>query len=706
MNDIIPSFNFSIVSITKPVLKTAIIHCWLIALFCTNIFANNINIDSLTNELKLTENDSVRFFILCDIYDYHYGNNNEGLADSLANHILELTNSSESKHIRAKGYTLLADHKGELGSYLDSKNYYQKAMELNLLLKDTVAYSNSIFNLGVTYDYLGDYVTALKYYFQSLDLFEQLNDKSGIAEILSNISVLYSNQLDYENSAKYSLQALEINKALNNNEFIGLNLGNLGAIYHDWSVDSGDSTKQKQALEYYQKGLEIEKTLKDSTSISWIMANIGLLYNELNDHETALDYLQKVLTISKAINDKTGLAVAYGNIGEVYFSKEDYQNTLDNMKRSYQLAVETNDKLLILEAYESFSQVYEKLGNFKLAYEYHTKFKAAQDSLYNVEKNSKFNELIALYETEKKEQEIKNLHTKRQLNELEIEQQKSQKRLYIIIAIFLGLFALSISFFYLLQKQNKEKLEKTNLNLIKSQTELTRLNQTKDRFFAIIAHDIRGALTSFHGIGKVIKNHLEKGRLERINMVADRIDNSANKLNELLDNLLNWAVTQQGNMPFKPKQIVLNTFIEKELTFFNEDQQAKNMKITIDIPEGTIVYADQNGLNVIIRNLLSNAFRFTPHDGTISIKAENGISGVTLFVSDTGMGIPKDKMDILFSIDEKKSTPSISGEKGIGLGLTLTYEFVTLHNGNIEVESIAGKGTTFKVYLPNEVTQS
>ena len=576
-------------------------------------------------------------------------------------------------------------------------------MELNLELKDTRAYSNSLFNLGVTYDYLGDYVSALKYYFRSLDIFEQLNDKSGVAEILSNIAVLYSNQLDYENSAKYSLQALEINTQLNNNEFIGLNLGNLGAIYHDWSVESGDSTKFDQALDYYQKSLEIETTLNDSTSISWIMANLGLLYNELQDYQTALSYLDKAHKISESINDNAGLATIFGNIGEVYYNQKKYQKALSNIKKSYQLTLEINDKQLIAESYESFAQIYEKLGNYKLAYEYHTKFKAAQDSLYTIESSAKFNELITLYETDKKEQEIASLQTKKQLNELEIEKQKAQKKLYVLILIFISLFAITVSLFYLLQQENKRKLERINLHLVQSQTELTQLNETKDRFFAIIAHDIRGALTSFQGIGKVIKNHMDKGRLERINMVADRIDNSANKLNELLDNLLNWAVTQLGDMPFKPKQISLKALVENALTFFKEDQLAKNMDITIDIPEGTSVYADLNGLNVILRNLLSNAFRFTANDGTISIKAEESAVGVYLMIADTGMGIAKDKIDTLFSIDEKKSTPAIGGEKSIGLGLNLSHEFIKLHNGSIDVESEVGKGTTFKVYFPNQI---
>ena len=671
----------------------------------TNISAGNINIDSLTNELKLAKSDSIKFLILCEIYDYQFSID-EKLTDSLANEILEMTKRSDSKYIKVQGYTLLADHEGYRSNFLDSKSYYEKAMELNLALKDTHSYSYSLFNLGLTHDFLGDYVTALEYYFQSLDIAEQPNNKSDKAEVLGNISVLYSNQNDYENALKYSLQALEINTELDNNESIGLNLGNIGAFYHDWGVENNDSTMLKESLKYYQKGLEIENTLKDSTSISWIMANIGLLHLELNDHETSLEYLQKALTISKILNDKSGLATIYGNLGEVYFKKKDYQHALDNIRISYNLALETNDKLLILGAYDSFSQVYEKLRNYKLAYEYHTKFKTAQDSLYNLEKNKKFNELIALYETKKKEQEIENLHTKRQLNELEIEQQKSQKRLSIIVAIFMGLFALTISFFYIIQRQNKKKLRKTNSNLIKSQEELTKLNQTKDRFFAIIAHDIRGALTSFQGIGKVIKNHLDKGRLDRISMVADRIDNSANKLNELLDNLLNWAVTQLGNMPFNPKQIALNTFVENALTFFKEDQLAKNMEITVDIPEDTSVYADQNGFNVIIRNLLSNAFKFTPHDGTIFMKAEDSVSGVTLIIADSGMGISKDKIDTLFDIDEKKSTPAISGEKSIGLGLSLSQEFVKLHQGSIEVESVVGKGTKFKVFFPNKFTQS
>ena len=184
------------------------------------------------------------------------------------------------------------------------------------------------------------------------------------------------------------------------------------------------------------------------------------------------------------------------------------------------------------------------------------------------------------------------------------------------------LLSIIISFFYYQIKQRESRLEQANSNLLASQNELSKLNDTKDRFFAIIAHDLRGSLTSFQGIGKVIKNHLQKDKLDRITLIADRIDNSARQLNNLLDNLLNWAVTQIGDFPFYPKKLNLKKELSQVAETFEETAKSKNVSLTIETAEDLTVFADQNGLNVVLRNLLNNAFKFTNEGGHMTVSAK------------------------------------------------------------------------------------
>lgn len=664
-----------------------------------HVVGKNPNIDSLKRQLDIVKNDSARFGILYDLY-YHYNETDLEEASKWADEVGAFVETTTDKRVLAKAYSLIADYKGVSGKHIDSKNYYKKSLELNLELRDTMGLSGSLFNLGLNHDFLGDYVSALSYYQQSLDLAEYLKDKRGEAEILGNIGVLYSNQLDYENSIEYFQKSLEINKELNDPEAICLDLGNLGAVYHDYGIEGNDTAKINLAIDHYQQALDIQGELKQRSYVGWIKANLGLIHVELKDFDSASKYLTDALNISISIKDKVAQATAYGNIGELYYHQEKYQKALTNYLKSYQLGVESNDKLIILAACEGLSRIYEKLGKYRDAYEYHKQFKAAQDSLYNIDRNTKFNELMALYDSEKKEQHIQHLERDGEFHAMDIKYQKSQKQLYLVAASIMTVLSLLLFAFYLESRNNKIKLQKTNEHLVGYQSELSQLNSTKDRLFAIIAHDLRGAITSFHGIGQVIKNHLAKSRLERIGVVADRIDRSATRLNHLLDNLLNWSVTQLGNVPFDIKKLHLNKIIEETVGTFQESAQAKNITITCQIQQDLIVSANPNGISVILRNLLDNALKFTRENGKIHIEAHAGTEYVEISISDNGKGIPKEKIDHLFDLNHQKGISGASGEKGTGLGLLLCQQFIKMHKGKIWVESGIGEGASFKFTLP------
>ena len=176
-------------------------------------------------------------------------------------------------------------------------------------------------------------------------------------------------------------------------------------------MEKKDSIMLKKALEYYEEALDIQTELDDASSIAWIKANIGLLYNDQAIYDLALEYLNSALAISDSINDKNAKATAFGNISEVHFNKKEYKKALSSQEKSYAIAKNINDKLNLLAAYEGFAKIYEKLNNYKLAYKYHKLYKSAQDSLYNIDKNSEFDELITLYQSNKKEQAIKDLMT-------------------------------------------------------------------------------------------------------------------------------------------------------------------------------------------------------------------------------------------------------------------------------------------------------
>lgn len=655
----------------------------------------NSKIDSLERSLLTAKQDTNKLKTVIRLY-YRYLDLDIDQAQTYAEEGLELAKIIGSPIWLSEAYSVRGHLASYRSKYIDAKGYYKKSLEIAQEARDTVGISSAAFNLGTAYDQLGDYVHALEMYQESLMVAEKLNRAGAISGILTNIGVLYSNQNDFPNAIKFFERALKIEEARGDKvdkKIIALILGNIGTIYHD-------QNKYEEALDYFNRSLSIEEGTGNNRMIAWVKLNIGSLYNKMGEYDLALENVRPALITYIDLKDQMSQSFAYLNLAEIFASQKLYRLALENYIKSNDLALKIGELKGIKHSYKGLASTYASLGQYEKAYNYHKEFKAIQDSLMSMERNKQFNELVAVYESDQKEREIEGLQKDQQLTGLEIAQQKNQKNILILATSLLFLLVIFVLAFSLQLKRNKTKLETINEQLVASELQLSKLNETKDRFFAIIAHDLRGAITSFQGIGQVIKNHLQNNRLERINNVAERIDNSASHLNSLLDNLLNWAVTQLGNIPFNPRKLNLRGAVEDAIVIFGETAKAKNIQVTSNVPEDIYVKADENGLSVVLRNLINNALKFTESGGNISLEACRSSDLISVTIRDSGIGIPESKLKSLFLIDENKSTEGTKGERGTGLGLSLCHEFIKLHKGDITVESEVGLGTTFNFSLP------
>ncbi|HAS40962.1 MAG TPA: histidine kinase [Microscillaceae bacterium] len=225
--------------------------------------------------------------------------------------------------------------------------------------------------------------------------------------------------------------------------------------------------------------------------------------------------------------------------------------------------------------------------------------------------------------------------------------------------------------------------------------ELKKANQTKDRFFSIIAHDLRGPLASFQEIGYLINYFLKKGETHQIQKLGTQIDQSAQKLHGLLNNLLNWALVQQKAIAYHPENIYVQPLIEECLSNYQGTIQRHQIKVSVNIPANLSIWADYNSITSILRNLISNALKFTPNLGQIDILAKVVEEEIVLSIKDEGIGMTSQELNKIFDITHKKSKKGLRGEEGSGLGLTLSREFARLNQCKLAAESIPEKGTTF-----------
>ncbi len=246
-------------------------------------------------------------------------------------------------------------------------------------------------------------------------------------------------------------------------------------------------------------------------------------------------------------------------------------------------------------------------------------------------------------------------------------------------------------------KNQKIRLEK--LVAIKT-SELQELNVSKDKFFSIIAHDLKNPFQTIIGFSEMLKEEIKDGDNATGQNYAGLINTSAVQTMRLLENLLEWANSQRGKITFSPEPINLYELFNEEFIMMNEMAMGKNIELKNSFDDSLMITADKNMIKTILRNLISNAIKFTHKNGKVEVKAVVDDRQAEISVSDNGIGMTKETMAKLFRLDGNLSTRGTENEKGTGLGLFLCKEFIEKHGGKIWVESEPGKGSTFKFILP------
>jgi PAS domain S-box-containing protein len=250
------------------------------------------------------------------------------------------------------------------------------------------------------------------------------------------------------------------------------------------------------------------------------------------------------------------------------------------------------------------------------------------------------------------------------------------------------------------QVQNITERKKAEEQLIKYADELKTLNASKDKFFSIISHDLRSPFNSLLGITEYISQSYDDLTPKEIRDSISNIYSSSHKLYNLILNLLEWSRLQSGRFETDKTEIELSVLIEEMTNLYKESAITKNIKITTEIPEKIIVSADKYMIETIIRNLISNAIKFTHRRGAIKIEGETKGDFAQVAFIDNGVGISKDNLKDLFKIDEQYRRDGTASEKGTGLGLILCKEFIEKNNGAISVESEVGIGSRFLITIP------
>jgi len=243
-------------------------------------------------------------------------------------------------------------------------------------------------------------------------------------------------------------------------------------------------------------------------------------------------------------------------------------------------------------------------------------------------------------------------------------------------------------------------IENQKSEILNKNAELNELNVAKDKFFSIIAHDLRNPFNAIIGLTDILLINLNELDTVKLQKTLENIKGSSQQAHELLENLLLWARTQTGTISYKPESFDLKEQVVESIELLAVQAARKNISIITDFDNKSLISGDINMMSTIIRNLLTNALKFTPRNGEICAGIFQNNGYCILSIKDNGVGIPADKLEYLFSIDTAHKTKGTDQEPGTGLGLILCKEFIEKHGGYLEVESEPGKGSEFRVIIP------
>lgn len=255
--------------------------------------------------------------------------------------------------------------------------------------------------------------------------------------------------------------------------------------------------------------------------------------------------------------------------------------------------------------------------------------------------------------------------------------------------------------FYRLVTIYRQKLFNQIAVLQKDNKQLKNLNTSKDKLFSIIAHDLKNQFHVVMGFSDVLLEEIQYLPPEKIQKFIQLINNASRNGNALLDNLLQWSRSQTGKLSFEPGSLNVHSITKELISLLEGDIIRKKIQLIQKIDPSINIFADENMLKTIMRNLISNAIKFTYIGGTITIGAIIKNNGTEITITDTGVGIAPEKIRELFEIRPHASTKGTFNECGTGLGLIICKEFTERHNGTIWVESIQGKGSQFKFSFPH-----
>jgi len=626
------------------------------------------------------------------------------------------TQSDESFKAKLSHCVSLGKSFSESGNIDSSIFYYAKALLLAHDLSDTSKIVELNIELGQIHENIGSYKLSMTSYFNALNfigpllfnfeqgkcylglsnlnfrtanneralehsikaakIFEKLNDTTNYIVASMLMGQVYVSLEQYNDALAICYDMLNLSDSIHDDKLLADNLSHIGVVY-------SFQGKYDKAMAFYKRALEINLKIENRRNIAINYANIGEIHMFKNELKDALYYLNKALLIANKQNYNSLIIFIHYTLGETYSKSTQNATAIAHFNKSLDLIKKSGEKRERPYLFSLLSKHYERNGNYLKSLFFYKKYSEERDSLSILAASYKVEELKLTYKIEQKEAALKSILLEKELQDKELEASKNliQLQFIILILVVLGLLLLVIFTIF----------------FIKGERKLKQANKTKDVLFSIIGHDLKGPMGTLLQLVEMLQDPEMPDKDELIDMLEQPIKTSYN----LLDDLLAWSRSIKKNILHDPQNLNVAFFIEKVFDFEKKQANDKNIELSSSIPETITVYADNNHFYTILRNLISNAIKFTTAGGKISLSHLIVGKKVKISVKDTGLGIEPQNIKKVLDEQSFYTTYGTENEKGSGIGLVLCKEFIKINGGSLEVHSVVGKGSTFSFTLPS-----
>jgi len=588
----------------------------------------------------------------------------------------------------------------KLGEFSQAKKLFVKSTETYLSANLMAGVIGSQQALGELYLTTGEFAQAYKMFYEANEKHEFAKGDKGEIHYYSqyyiNIGNIYYYIGKYNQALAFYDSAGKIAKTNAFEDKTALINELNGQVW----LAKGDS---KLALEYFRKSIDYFQNNNMKYSVAKLLNKIGEAHENDNNFGEAIKFYKNALAINQKINNAHGMALNHINLASCYNRVEAFQSMKNELEDGMKYANRIGVDYLLLRYYKLYINYSEKTNQHGVAHEYFDQYlPLSTQYLYNT-KQDLSSLLIDLYENKIKEEGM--IHEKEiEFSKLQKERDMLRIRQLILATSLILVFLILVAYFLFnrirMTRKLEQQVDERTKALRENEKMLIETNQTRDKFYSIIAHDLKSPFNSLIGFSNLLNDEYADFSDEERKQFITIIRNSSEEIFALLENLLDWARKNSDKIKFKPIKVDLQQIVRQTVQLQEKNAEQKKISINNQIPKNAYVYADENMLRTVIRNLMSNALKFSNEKGSVSFTTTNIDGFVYCTITDSGIGMSKKTKENLFNIETKIKRKGTANETGTGLGLLLCKDFIERNGGSLTVESTEGEGAAFTFSLP------